>query len=106
MSTYDEETLAEVLQIYAENPMVEGDVALLLDDKRCVEVDRLAVEWDRQLCENTAYILREVTSSVIVAIARPGGRLLPQDYQLWRDLHHELRGSAVDLRPLQALPAA
>ena len=103
---YDEETLSEVLQIYAAHPMTEGDAALLLDHKRCVEVEQLTVEWDAQLCENTAYILRASTKSVIVAIARPGATLLPQDFQLWRDLHRELRGSDVDLRPLRALPAA
>ncbi|MDT7570028.1 MAG: hypothetical protein QOE05_202 [Actinomycetota bacterium] len=103
---YDEQTLAQVLRIYADAPMNEGDAALLLDHKLCVEVERLALEWDTELCENTAYILREATKSVIVAIARPGARLLPQDVQLWRELHDELRGSDVDLQPLRALPAA
>lgn len=100
------ETLAQVLQIYADAPMEEGDAALLLDDKVCVEVERLALEWDAELCHNTASILRESATSVIVAIARPRATLLPQDFQLWRDLHHELRGTDVDLQPLRALPAA
>lgn len=103
---YDDETMAQVLQIYADAPMREGDAALLLDHKLCVEVERMANEWDDELCRNTAYILRETTTSVVVAIARPGASLLPQDFQLWRDLHRELRGSAVDLQPLRALPAA
>ena len=103
---YDEETLAQVLQIYTDAPMAEGDAALLLDHKLCVEVERLALEWDTELCEKTAYILRETTKRVIVAIARPDAALLPQDFQLWRDLHQELRGSDVDLQPLRALPAA
>src|SRR3954469_15619081 len=109
MSTppYDEETLAQVMQIYADAPMPEGDAGLLLDDKVCVEVERLVTEWDEELCRKTAYILREsTTNSVIVAIARPGASLLPQDFALWRDLHRELRGTAVDLQPLRALPAA
>jgi hypothetical protein len=86
--------------------MPAGDVALVLDGKVCVEVERLANEWDNELCRNTAWILRETARSVVVAIARPAGSLLPADFQLWRDLHQELRGSSVDLSPLRALPAA
>lgn len=101
---YEEQTLVQVLEIYAGAPMPAGDAALLLDNKVCVEIERLATEWDAELCRNTAFILRETTSNVIVAIARPGGALLPQDYQLWRDLHREPRGSAVELQPRRVGP--
>lgn len=103
---YNDDTLAQVLQIYAETPMPEGDAALFLDGKVCLEIERLALEWDDELCRNTAKILRETTGSVVVAIARRSAALLPADFQLWRDLHQELRGSEVALLPLRALPAA
>jgi hypothetical protein len=103
---YDDDQIATVLQIYADHPLREGDVALLLDNKLCVEVERLATEWDDVLCRNTASILRETTTQVVVAIARRDASLLPRDYQLWRDLHGELRDSDIALHPLMALPAA
>ena len=43
---------------------------------------------------------------VLVAIARDRGRLLPGDYQLWRELHQDLRDTDVDLLPVRSLPAA
>lgn len=102
----DDATVNELLQVYADAPMLAGDVALLLDGKVCLEVERLATEWDEQLCRNTAQILRETTSSALIAVARADGALLPTDFQLWRDLHQELRDSDVQLLPIRALPAA
>lgn len=100
-------SLASVLQIYADDPLDDGDAILLfLDQKTCVEIPGLAREWDAQLRENTAYILRRTSRRVQVAIARPEEQLLPGDFQLWRDLHAELRDSDVELLPVRALPAA
>ncbi len=50
--------------------------------------------------------MRTNAATVLVLIARPDGELLDTDYQLWRELHAELRDSAVQLLPVRALPAA
>lgn len=102
----DHTRLAQMLQIYADHPLPDGDVVLLLDDAVCCEVPGLADEWDDVLRRNTAKVLRETAKRVVLAIARPQARLQSSDYQLWRELHAELRGSALDLLPLRALPAA
>lgn len=96
----------DVLRIYADLPLADGDAVLLLDDKVCMEVEQLAGEWDDVLRRNTAQILRATAKRVLLAIARPGAVLLDSDYQLWRDLHAELRDSEVQLLPVRALPAA
>ena len=98
--------LADVLSIYADYPLADGDAVLLLDDAVVVELEGLAREWDEELRRNTALILRQSASSVVLAIARPGRDLLPSDFQLWRELHEELRDADISLRPVQALPAA
>lgn len=97
---------AEALRIYAETPLSNGDAILLLDDTVCLELAGLADHWDDLLRRNTAKILRDTASSVVVAIARPGAELLPRDFQLWRDLHAALRDTDVELHPVRALPAA
>lgn len=96
----------KALSVYAAHPIDDGDAVLFLDDRVCVEVPQLATEWDDQLRTNTAGILRRTASSVVVAIARPQLVLRPSDFQLWRDLHDELRETDIELRPLRALPAA
>jgi hypothetical protein len=103
---YDSPRLTEVLRVYADDPLDDGDVVLLVDDAVCLEVAGLASQWDEVLRRNTGRILRETASRVVVAIARPGAELLPRDYRLWRELHEEVRGTAVELLPVQALPAA
>jgi hypothetical protein len=104
---YDERRLSQVLRVYDENPMQEGDAVLVLDDQVCCEVAGLAMAWDDALRSSTARLLTELPASrVVVAIARPRAELLPDDFRLWRELHQELRGSAVDLGPVRALPAA
>ena len=97
--------LAEVLRLYAERPMAAGDAVLVLDSSVCMEVAGLADHWDEVLRRNTAGILRETATEVVLAIARPGADLLPEDYRLWRELHQEV-GHDVSLAPVQALPAA
>lgn len=99
-------TLAEALRVYEAHPLRDGDVVMLLDDRVCLELEQLAAEWDEQLKANTGRVLRETASRVVIAVSRRGARLRPADYQLWRDVHAELRGTDVDLQPVRALPAA
>lgn len=103
---YDDSAIATMLGIYADLPIRDGDVALLLDEKVCVEVEELAAQWDDVLRRNTVQMLRETASRVVVAIARVDAELLPSDYELWRELHQDLRDSGVELLPLRAMPAA
>ncbi len=53
-----------------------------------------------------ADVVRQSAHQVLVLIARHDALLLDSDYQLWRDLHTELRESDVQLLPVRALPAA
>ncbi|HVM26507.1 MAG TPA: hypothetical protein VM433_02420 [Mycobacteriales bacterium] len=103
---YDAAALADVLRIYADDPLDDGDAVLLVDDTTCLEVEGLADAWDDVVRGNLAKALRGSASRVVVAIARPGGDLRPGDFRLWRELHQELRGSDVELLPVKALPAA
>lgn len=102
---YDDARVQELLSIYDDLPLPAGDAILVLDDVGCIEVTQLAEHWDDVLCRSTASVLQAQARCVVLAIARPGGALLPGDYRIWRDLHEQLRGSAVGLRPLRALPA-
>ena len=103
---YDDTALQSALRIYAEHPLRDGDVVLLLDDTVCLELEQLTAQWDDVLRQNTGRVLRETASRVVLAVSRTGAQLQPSDFQLWRDLHAELRGSDVDLLPVRALPAA
>ncbi len=103
---YDDDALTEMLHLYEDDPMDDGDAVMLLDSKVCMEVEGMADHWDAQLRTNTAGILRETSRTVVVAVARRDGVFRPSDYQLWRDLHDELRDGDVALLPLRALPAA
>lgn len=96
----------DALRVYDEHPMPNGDVAILLDGGRVLEVAELADHWDPQLRSNLAYTLRSAAQSVQLAISRPGGELLDTDHALWADLREELLGAAVTLLPLLALKAA
>ena len=98
--------LAAALQVYADHPLDDGDGVLLVDDQVCLEIARLADEWDDALRSSTARLLVATADRVQVAIARPRGVLRDSDHQLWRELHAELRDSAVQLLPVRALPAA
>ena len=101
----DDDRLADLLHVYADHPLDDGDAVLVLDDHVCLEVEGLADHWDSAR-ESTARIVRETSSSVVVLIARPDRVLRDGDYQLWRDLHADLRDSDVQLHPVRALPAA
>ena len=104
--TLEPDRLAELLEIYADDPLENGDALLVLDDRVCLEIEGLADHWDHVLRRNTASVVRETSTSVLVLIARTGAELLDTDYQLWRDLHADLRDSDVQLLPVRALPAA
>lgn len=103
---YDDTTLQQALRVYAEHPLDDGDVVLLLDDSVCLELEQLADSWDETLRRSTGHVLRQNARRAAIAIARPRSVLQPRDFQLWRDLHEELRGSDVELLPVRALPAA
>ena len=96
----------EALRIYAEHPLDDGDTLLLLDDTVCLELTGLADHWDEVGRRNLVQIIEASARRVLVAIARDRGRLLPCDYQLWRELHQDLRDTQVELLPVRALPAA
>jgi hypothetical protein len=86
-----DDRLADVLRVYAEHPLDEGDAVLLIDDEVCLELEGLADEWDQVLRSTSAQILLSTADRVLVAIARPSGVLLD---------------SPVQLLPVRALPAA
>ena len=106
MPTPDDSRLAEVLRIYADHPLDDGDAVLLIDDEVCLEIEDLADEWDDVLRRSTTQVLLSTATRVQVAIARTSSVLLDSDYALWRDLHADLRDSTVQLLPVRALPAA
>lgn len=106
MTTWEQQSIQQVLTIYAEHPMPGGDVVLLLDNKVCMEWEGLVDEWDADLRDSMARVLRETTRHTLMAIARPGATMLPRDIEVWRDLQKALSGSDVELLPLHALPAA
>ncbi len=98
--------LAELLQIFNDDPLDDGDAVLLLDDKVCLELEQLATEWDHVLRSNTADLPRSTATRVLVLIPWPGGVLRHDDYQLWRDLHADLRGTDVQLLSVRGMQAA
>jgi hypothetical protein len=104
--TENDRRLAELLCVYADRPLENGDAVLVLNDKVCFEVEGLADHWDDVLRRRTAEVVRSTSVRVLVLIARPEGVLQDSDYQLWRDLHADLRDSVVQLLPVRALPAA
>jgi hypothetical protein len=106
MPPYDDTRLADVLRIYADDPLADGDAVLSLNDAVCCEIAGLADHWDDVLRVNTAQVIRETATKVAVAIARRDAALRPEDFAIWRDLHAELRDSGVELLPVKALPAA
>ena len=105
--TYDEDPrLTDVLRIYADDPLEDGDAVLFVDDHVCLEIAGLADHWDEQMRSSLGSVLDSAASRVVVAIARRGADLTAADYALWRDLHDELRDRDVSLLPVKALPAA
>lgn len=101
----DEDRLNELLDVYADHPLEDGDAVLVIDDEVCLEIEHLAEQW-ATLRSSTVHVLRCSASRAMVLIARPDATLLDRDYQLWRELHADLRDSPVQLLPVRALPAA
>jgi len=98
--------LAEVVRIYSDLPLRDGDAVLLLDDEVCLEIEGLADAWGPAARDTTVHVVRRSAHRVQVLIARQDARLEERDYQLWRDLHADLRDTADQLMPVRALPAA
>ncbi len=96
----------QALRIYTDHPLDDGDAVLLLDGTVCLELQRMADAWDDLGRRHLVDILTASSKRVLVAIARDSARLLARDYQLWRELHEDLRGTDVELLPVRALPAA
>ncbi len=101
MTNPPDSPLADVLRLYAEHPLEDGDAVLLVDDEVCLETGDLS-----ELRSDGLRVLLSTATRVQVAIARSREVLLPEDFQLWRDLHADLRGTQVQLLPVRALPAA
>ncbi len=94
------------LTIFAEQPMEEGDVAILCDEGRILEIAGLADHWDQLLRDNMALTLTEIgVRRAVIAVARPARNLRPSDHVLWAELREELLGK-VQVVPLVAIPAA
>jgi len=96
----------DLLAHYDSEPMEPGDVALLLDDSACMEVQGLADNWSAQARRNLATVLREHCARVLIAVARPEGQLLAADHVIWAELREELLCSGVELLPIRGVAAA
>ena len=94
------------IALYDAQPMRRGDVALLIDDGVCMEVEGLADCWDAQLRRNLAATLRAGARRVLIVVARPGRQLLASDHVLWAELREELLDSSVELLPIRGVAAA
>ena len=93
------------LKAYDAEPMRDGDVALLIDDGVCLEIEGLANHWDAGVRRNLAAALGPGCARVVMAVARPGRALLASDHVLWAELREELLDSGVELDPLHAVAA-
>lgn len=98
--------LADILAVYDDHPMSDGDAVLLLDQKVALEVEGLADNWCAELREGIAQAVRAHSRSVQLAVARPQRVLRPGDHALWADLREELLGDGVEVLPVFALNAA
>jgi len=94
-----------LLAVYDDQPMQAGDVALLLDDTVCMEVEGLADNWSARVRGNLATALRPQCSRVLIAVARPQRELLASDHVLWAELREELLGSGIELLPIRGVAA-
>lgn len=93
------------LKAYDAEPMQDGDVALLIDDGVCLEIEGLANHWDAGVRRNLAAALGPGCARVVMAVARPGRALLASDHVLWAELREELLGCGVELDPVHAVAA-
>lgn len=94
------------LSMFSEHRMDAGDVAILCDERRILEIAGLADHWDQLLRDNMALTLTQGgVQRAVIAVARPARDLRPGDHVLWAELREELLGK-VQLAPLVAIPAA
>ena len=101
------EKLADVIRIYSEHPLDNGDLVVVTDAPVVQELERVADQWDPVIRRNVAYVLREIgVREVQLLFVRPDAEMLPQDHAIWADLRDELEGSGITLHPPTALPAA
>jgi hypothetical protein len=98
----------DVLAIYRDHPMSDGDVVVLVEHlKLATEIEGLADHWDPVVRTNLGFVLQEIgASEVQLGIARRDGRLRDRDHLLQLDLEQELGTAGIALHPLIALPAA
>jgi hypothetical protein len=101
------DNLDEVLALYREVPMDNGDAAIFTDLRVVHEVGGLADAWDPVLRRNIGWMLRDTgVREIALAIARPEAELLRQDHAMWADLREELHTSGITVRDPIGLPAA
>ena len=93
------------LGVYADAPLTDGDVVLLVDGRECLELAGLADHWDAAAGAGFLAQLR-TCRRVVVAVARTGADLHDSDRQLAADVAAALTAAGVEVPPLQALPAA
>ncbi|MDX6219159.1 MAG: hypothetical protein QOJ48_840 [Frankiales bacterium] len=97
--------LDPVLASYRGDPIDNGDLVLITDQRLVQELAGFADVWAPHVRRAVADLLRATRATdVVVAIARPDDELLLQD-ALWADLRAELEGSGIRLRPPVPLPA-
>jgi len=98
----------DVLAIYRDNPMRDGDVVVLIQPLQlATEIEGLADQWDPVLRANLSAVLQEIgANEVQLGIARPDARLQDRDHLLQLDLEQELGTAGITVQPLIALPAA
>jgi hypothetical protein len=98
--------LDPVLASYRGDPIDNGDLLLITDQRLVQELAGFADVWAPHVRRAVADLLRATgATDVVVAIARPDEELLLQDHALWADLRDELEGSGIRLRPPVPLPA-
>ncbi|MCW2622913.1 MAG: hypothetical protein JWL64_2515 [Frankiales bacterium] len=101
-----EEKEARVLEICAAEPLADGDVLLMLNGERNLEIAGLADNWDAVARDGIDRILAQLPlQRVVVAIARPGADLTAADRALGRDITDLLAPRGVAVTPVQALPS-
>lgn len=99
--------LDSCLAAYRDIPLDNGDAAIFTDCRMVHELDRLADLWDPVARQNVCFLLRETGArEVVLAVARPGAELLPQDYAMWADLREGLAPDGIVVRDPVGLPAA
>lgn len=99
-------TPTDVLDVYRDLPLDDGEAVLLLPGEEvCLELGPLPSLDDLPACV-AALVPALRGETALLAVARRGRRLRPEDLLLWTELCVALDGSGTELLPLQVLPAA